>query len=153
MIERGKLADGSIRLSGDGCSYAFVTLAPGVFFMAIAGRETGTLGRAAIGEVAVEASLHPPLRLFIDMSDLKHVADCVSDDWTAWFQANRAAIRRIDVLAPDVFVRLVVAVSQVFSRTGDLIALHTDPSAFDAVLQSAAPHFQRNHQPAQDAAT
>jgi hypothetical protein len=109
--------------------------------LTIEGRELGQLGRAPLGEVAAEAALRPPLRLLIDMSRLTHVSETVSSDWTAWFQSHRQAVRRVDVLAPEPFVRLVVAVSQVFSRTGDLIQIHTKADKFAAALLSAAPAF------------
>ena len=147
MIQREMQTDGDLRLSSNACSYTFVRICPGTLYMTIAGRETGDLGRAPLGEFAAEAALHPPLRLFIDMSGLSHVAEPVSDDWTAWFQANQRAVRKVDVLAPEVFVRLIVAVSQVFSRTGDLIRIHTEPCAFEAAVREAAPKFSLGRSP------
>jgi hypothetical protein len=138
MIERRLESDGRVRLSADGCSYTIVALRPGTFSMAIVGREMGQLSRAAIGEVAVEAANRSPLHLLIDMSQLSHVSDAASKDWTAWLQANRHALRRVDVLAPEPFVRLVVAVSQLFSQTEKIIHIHTDPAKFAAVLRDAS---------------
>lgn len=142
MIHRDLQPDGTLRLKGTACSYKFIRLRPGVIFLAITGKETGELGRAPLGEVAAEAALHPPLRLFIDMTELSQVVESVSHDWTAWFQANKQSLQRVDVLVPQVFVRLVVAVSQMFSRTGDLMRIHTEPAPFAAVLREAAPTFQ-----------
>lgn len=141
MIHRVTQPDGSLCLSTDSCRYTFLRLRPGTMRMTITGKETGELGRAPLGEVAAEAALHPPLRLFVDMSGLSYVADPVSSDWTAWFQANQHAVQRVHVLAPEVFVRLVVAVSQVFSRTGNLIRIHTEPARFDAALLESASVF------------
>jgi hypothetical protein len=141
MIDRRVNEDGSIRLSAAGCSYEVRKLRPHVIFLAIEGRETGQLGRAPLGEVAAEAALEPPLHLLIDMSALTHVSEAVSNDWTAWFQANQQAVRRVDVLAPEPFVRLVVAVSQVFSRTGNLIQIHTKADKFAVVLAEFAPEY------------
>ena len=141
MIHREIQPDGCLCLHTPSCRYTLVRLRPGTLYMKITGKETGELGRAPLGEVAAEAALHPPLRLFVDMSGLSYVADSVSNDWTAWFKANQHAVRRIDVLAPEVFVRLVVAVSQVFSRTGDLIRIYTDADRFGTVLQESAPTF------------
>jgi hypothetical protein len=131
MITRELASDGTLRLSAAGCRYTFARLGRGTLLLAIAGKETGELGAAPIGEVAVEAAHHAPLHLLIDMRHLGFVSEAVSADWTAWFQANQEAIRRVDVLAPEVFVRLVVAVSQVFSRTGDMIRIHTQAVAFE----------------------
>jgi hypothetical protein len=138
MIQRHADAD-RIQLCAEGCTYTLIALRPGTLSMAIEGRELGQLGRAAIGEVAVAAATQAPLHLLIDMSKLSHVAEAVSKDWTAWLQANRQALRRVDVLAPEPFVRLVVAVSQVFSQTEKLIHIHTDPARFLAVIRDIAP--------------
>jgi hypothetical protein len=140
-ITRERLGDGTVRLGAVDCTYTIVRPRPEVMLLAIRGRETGALGRAAIGEVAVEAARQAPLRLFVDMAELSDVAESVAEDWTAWFQANRGALHSVQVLAPAVFVRLTVAVSQVFSRTGDLITIHTEPAPFEAALRavSSAP--------------
>jgi hypothetical protein len=140
MIRRETLHDGTLRLRSADCTYDFARPRPGIVCLRITGRETGELGRAPLGEVAADAALHPPLRLLIDMSGLTHVAEAVSRDWTAWFRANQASVRRVDVLAPELFVRLVVAVSQLFSRTGDLIHIHTDAAHFSALVNEAAGH-------------
>ncbi len=138
MIERHIEPGGAIRLTAEGCSYTITALRPGTLLLAIAGRELGQLGRAAIGEVAVAAATQAPLHLLIDMGQLSHVSDAASKDWTAWLQANRHALHRVDVLAPEPFVRLVVAVSQLFSQTEKIIRIHTDPAKFAAVLREAS---------------
>ena len=138
MIERHIETDGRVRLSAEGCTYTFFALRSETLSMTIVGRELGQLGRAAIGEVAVEAANRAPLHLLIDMSQLTHVSDAASKDWTAWLQSNRHALRRVDVLAPEPFVRLVVAVSQLFSQTEKIIHIHTDPAKFAAVLRNAS---------------
>jgi hypothetical protein len=137
MIERYEAAD-KVRLTADGCTYYFTLVRPGTLSMSIEGREQGQLGRAAIGEVAVAAATQAPLHLLIDMSRLSHVTEAVSNDWTAWIHANRHALRRIDVLAPEPFVRLVVAVSQVFSQTEKIIQIHTDAEKFAALVRESA---------------
>jgi len=139
LITRELDADGAVRLQAGECQYTIVRLRSGVILMRIAGRETGELGRAPLGEVAAEAALAPPLRLFVDMAAVTHIDEAVSDAWTAWFQANRAALRSVHALAPAPIVRLTVAVSQLFSRTGDLIRIHTEPEPFAAAIRQAAP--------------
>jgi hypothetical protein len=111
--------------------------------MAIAGNETGELGRAPLGEVAAEAAHFPPLKLFIDMTQLTGISVDVSDDWTAWFKANQQSIAKVHALVGSPLVRLTVTVSQLFSRTGNLIRVHTDATAFEAALGEAAPGFRR----------
>src|SRR5436853_2605308 len=98
MIQRETTDEGTIQLKSASCQYSISRLQPGALWIVIVGRETGELGRALLGEVAAEAALHPPLQLFIDMSGLSQVVEHISDDWTAWFRAHKASIRRVEVL-------------------------------------------------------
>jgi hypothetical protein len=143
LIRREILAADQVRLSVDRCSYTFHRLRPGVLLITAAGQEYGELGRAAIGEVAVEAALHPPIRLFFDLAALSHVTNSVSEDWTGWFRSNQACIRRSDVLVGSLLVQLTVTVSQLFSRVGDQMRIHTERAAFDAALREAVPDHPR----------
>jgi hypothetical protein len=140
VITRETLPDGSLRLSVERCSYTIKRLRPGTLHIVVAGQENGELGRAPLGEVAAEAALHPPARLLIDLSGITHVATAVSDDWTAWFRANRNSIRRVDALVASVYLHLTVAVSQVFSRTDDLMQIHRDPATFAAEVRGESQH-------------
>jgi hypothetical protein len=139
IISRERDASGVLRLSAGDCRYAIARLRPGVILMVIAGRETGALGRAPLGEVAAEAALVSPLCLCVDMSAVSSIDEAVSDDWTAWLQANRSALRSVHALAPAAIVRVTVAVSQLFSRTGDLIRIHTERDRFAAAVHAMAP--------------
>lgn len=138
MIRRESAANGTIWLKSNACTYSITRIRPGVLHVVIAGRETGELGRALLGEVAAEAALHPPLQVFFDMSELTHVVEHIADDWTAWFRANKSAIRRVDVLAPATLVRLTVAVSQMFSGMTGLMQIHTETTNFDKALRTIA---------------
>ncbi len=138
-MTRQREANGALRLEAGDCRYTIARLRPGAILMIIAGRERGELGRAPLGEVAAEAALSPPLRLFVDMSGLSHIDEAVSDEWTAWFQSNRRDLRSVHALAPAPIVRLTVAVSQLFSRTGDLIRIHSDRERFAAAVREVAP--------------
>ena len=129
--------DGATSLSGESCRYTFRRPRTGLLHVEIEGQEIGELGRAPLGEVAGEAALHAPLRVFIDMQRLTHVAGGVSEVWTAWFRTSRALLKRVDVLAPSPSVGLVVAVSQRFSETEKILRLHRDAAEFAVVLRDA----------------
>jgi len=137
VIQRERTGDRLV-LKTAACSYEILRLRPGVLCMAITGSETGELGRGPLGEVAAEAAHHPPLRLFIDMTRLTSISPEVSDDWTAWFKANRQSIAKVHALVGSPLVQLTVTVSQLLSRTGDLIRVHTDRAAFEDVLTQAS---------------
>jgi len=134
-IERSQSSDGTLRLASESCSYTIRRIRPGVLALIISGHESGQLGRAALGEVAAEAALHPPLRLLIDMTKLENVHTTVSDDWTAWFRSNRHAMRSVDVFASSVYVKLTVAVSQMFGGLEDLVHIHKDAASFEAAAK------------------
>lgn len=142
FIRRETLPDGSLRISVDRCSYTFIRPQPGVLLVTASGQEYGDLGRAALGEVAAEAALHPPARLFIDLSGLSHVATKVSDDWTAWFRTNTHAVRRVDVLTGSLLVQLTVTVSQLFARIGDQMRIHKDAASFAEAVREVLPDFR-----------
>src|SRR5687767_1535833 len=142
MISREVASDGIIRLRTSECCYTIVRLRPGALLLTIEGKELGELGRAPLGEVAAEAAHHPSLRLFIDLSGLTSISDAVSDDWTAWFRANQPVISRLDALTGSVLVQLTVAVSQVLSRTGDMMRIHTDRQRFEAAVREIKSNFQ-----------
>ena len=137
MIDRQVLPDGTLSLVAPSCTYKIQRLRPGALLLTIIGREIGELGRAPLGEVAVEAAMHPPLHLVIDMTDLTNVDGKVSDDWTAWFRANKQSLAKVDVLVPSTFVRLTVQVSQMFAGLGRLLQVHPDAPSFHAVLAQA----------------
>lgn len=111
--------------------------------MQIAGNESGELGRAPLGEVAAEAAHHPPLKLFIDMTRLNSISPEVSDDWTAWFKANQQSVAKVHALVGSPLVQLTVTVSQLISRTGNLIRVHNEAASFHAALTEAAPSYRR----------
>jgi uncharacterized protein (DUF427 family) len=137
VIQRER-TDNKLVLKAAGCCYEICRIRPGSLYMAITGSETGQLGRAPLGEVAAEAAHNPPLRLFIDMTRLTGISPEVSDDWTAWFKANRQSIAKVHALVGSPLVQLTVTVSQLISRTGDLIRVHTDRPAFEDVLAQAS---------------
>lgn len=143
VIRRERTTSGALLLHASACSYEIHRAKPGVLYMAIAGNETCQLGRAPLGEVAAEASQFPSLRLFIDMTRLNGIAPEVSDDWTAWFKATQQSIAKVHAFVESPLVQLTVAVSQLVSRTGNLIRVHTDRAAFDTALAEVAPEFQR----------
>ena len=144
VIRRETLPNGVVDLSTDHCHYLIKRLKPGILLIEVSGKETGSLGRAPLGEVAVEAALHPPVRLFIDLSELSQVASTVSGDWTAWFRANEKSIRRVDALVSSTYLKLTVAASQLFSRTGDMIRIHTDAAKFASAIRQEIPTFDEH---------
>lgn len=143
MIHREKLFETSLLIRSSTCSYRIDRIKPGLVYMTISGQETGELGRAPLGEVAAEAAHHPPLRLFIDMTALRGITPPVSDDWTAWFRANQQSLGKVHALVDSPLVQLTVTVSQLLSRSGNLIRVHTEAATFEAALREHVPSFER----------
>jgi hypothetical protein len=75
------------------------------------------------------------------MTRLTGIAPAVSEDWTAWFKANQTSLAKVHALVGSELVQLTVTVSQLVSRTGNLIRVHTDPASFLAALAEASPEL------------
>jgi hypothetical protein len=74
--------------------------------------------------------------LFVDAHDTRAVADRVRDPWSAWFEAHRAELDAVHVLAASPLVSLNVGLGRQLSRTGGLMRLGSVPG-FEAALAEA----------------
>ena len=131
------LDDGTARLSDGRCTFMFTRPKPGVLLVRIEGVDMGTLGTAPIDRVREEIGRFGALDLFIDARDAGVASLEVSDAWTAFFQANAGGLRRVSILAVSKFVHLTVSVAKLFSRTGELIQIYSDPALFESAITAA----------------
>lgn len=139
MVTRQVQEDGSVRISDGRSAFVFRRLRPGALLAVGSGFDSGGLGRAPLDEVAAEAAAFPPIRLYFDLRAVTGVTTPVREEWTAWFAAHREAVRSADFLVNSKFVELAVSVANLFSRTGDLFRIHTDPARFEeAVVRETA---------------
>ena len=149
MIRRETLRDGSIRLRGGSCTFVFVRLRPCVVLLVISGEDTGAFGTAPFEELEAELRrFRQPLALFVDTRATSQVPSGVTDAWTAWFVANHRSLSRVSILVGSKPVQLAVSFVQHFSRTGTLMAIHSDLVEFEQSIGRVVPGFQRLPPPA-----
>lgn len=136
-VKREELEGGAVRLSTKKCSFTFERLGTWALKITIAGRDGGEFGPTVFDEIRFHLSGPKALELFVDASEAKGPTTEVSDAWTRFLAREAPQLRRVSILAASKFVHLTVSVAKLFSRTGDLIQIYSDPALFRAVLERA----------------
>lgn len=143
MMNRDTLPDGSLRLRASGLTFLYTRLRPGALLVRIQGDDRGQLGALVFEQLNAELSISPPLALFVDTTAAEGAAPGVSEAWTAWFQTNRPRLKEVHILVASKVVDLTINVSKHFSRTGELIQIHSDASHFEAAARRLVPGLQK----------
>jgi hypothetical protein len=138
MVNREVLDGGDVRLTADGCTFHFRRPRAGVLHVTVEGRDRGQFGPAALDEIRAEIGRHPPVALFVDARAVEGVAMKVSEEWTQFFNQNRAQLRQVNILVKSKVLHLTMSIAQHFSRTGGLIKIHSDAPSFEAALTATA---------------
>lgn len=137
VIKREELEGGAVRLSSKRCRFTFQCSGPFALHVVIAGRDTGEFGAAVFNEIRFHLSGPKALELFVDATEAAGPKTEVSDAWTRFLNKEAPHLRRVSILAVSKFVHQTVAVAKLFSRTGDLIQIYSDPKLFQAALERA----------------
>jgi hypothetical protein len=135
VVEREVLADGTVRLKTATCSFHFRRLKPGALLVTVVGDDKGELGMAPLDEMSAEITRFSSLELLVDARSTTGVDTAVADHWTAWFKANRTKLKSVNILTTSKFMTLVMSIAKHLSRTGDMIAIHSKPEAFEAIVR------------------
>lgn len=146
-MEREQLPDGSVRLRGSSVSFTFTRLRPGAMLVHIQGYDRGELGTAMFEPLHEAMKQSAPLDLLVDTRGTEGATTSVSNTWTAWFQENRQRLHEVHILVASKFVALTVNVSKHFSRTGELIRIHSDPATFEAAAVRLVPGLRKLPEP------
>jgi len=146
-MERETLPDGSLRLREGGCTHTFTLLRPGVMLVRITGYDRGELGVAAFEPIDAELSDKLPLALLVDVSKAEGATRPVSDAWTEWFRTRRPHLKEVHILVASKFLDFIVNVAKHFSRTGELIQVHSDARRFEAAAGRLVPGLERLRAP------
>lgn len=149
MIQREETTR-TVRLSADRCTFTFERLDPGVLLVTISGYDRGGFGTAVLDEFAGEMRRFAALEIFIDASEAQGATWEVSQQWTSWFRAHRDHLARVSILVRSKFLRQTIAVAKELSRTGDLIAIYSDPDRFAEALRERVPDWGGPNRPADD---
>lgn len=131
---RETLPDGSTRLSKGGCSFTYTLVAPRALRVDIRGRDTGQFGPAPLEEIRLHLG-GPPLELFVDAREADGPTSEVSEAWTRFLNKEAPHLKRVSILAVSKFVHLTVSVAKLFSRTGDLVQVYSEPELFRSAIE------------------
>jgi hypothetical protein len=146
-MEREQLPDGSLRLSASDVSFTYTRLRPGALLVRIRGFDRGELADACFEPLHDALAGRAPLDLLVDTRDTEGASTSVSNRWTAWFQENRSRLNEVHILVASKFVALTVNVAKHFSRTGELIRIHSDPATFEAAATRLVPGLRKLPEP------
>ena len=136
-VKREELETGAIRLSTKKCSFTFDRIGGWTLQITITGRDSGQFGSAVFNEVRFHLSGPRALEIFVDARDAAGPPPAVSDAWTRFLSREAPHLRRVSILAGSKFVHQTVSVAKLFSRTGELIQIYSDPTVFAAALDRA----------------
>ena len=137
-VVRRAEADGTVRLEGGRCRFEYRRERPRLVLVRIAGQDDGALGAAPLDELRDDLrGGDRRLTLFMDARDTQAVAGHVRDLWSAWFEAHRAELEAVHVLAAAPLVSLNVGLGRQLSRTGSLMRLHATAAGFETALAEA----------------
>jgi len=143
MVYRETLKDGSLRLRSEHCTFVYTRLRPGVVLTTISGHDRGELGDAPLREIGAEfARFGQPVEWFVDTKNTFNAVDNVSDAWTAWFQENRAWLKRVSILVTSKPVHLTVSIARHLSGTSGLMEIYSEVGAFEKAIARDVPEFR-----------
>lgn len=142
-MEQRTLPDGSLRLYAGDCAHTYTRLRPGAMLVRIIGFDRGELGTTAFEPIHAELADREPLALFVDLSRAEGATKVVSDAWTEWFRTRRPQLQEVHILVASRFLDFVVNVAKHFSRTGELIQVHSDASRFEAAAARLVPGLKQ----------
>ena len=88
-------------------------------------------------EIRMDFSRPATLELFVDATEAEGPTANVSEAWTRFFSREAPNLKRVSILAVSKFVHLTVSIAKLFSRTGELIQVYSDPKLFKGALEKA----------------
>jgi hypothetical protein len=131
-VRREVLADGSVRISGDGVVFEVRRPRRGRLHLVVTGHDRGQVGNASLDELTT--SIDAATELFVDARAATSVTPYVVDAWIAWLKAHRGRIRRVHMLPGPPALRLALSVEKHLSGAGEWFRMYDSPTSFDAAL-------------------
>ncbi|MFN7134822.1 MAG: hypothetical protein ACK4N5_22270 [Myxococcales bacterium] len=125
-------------LAVEGLRFSFQRPRPGVLLVRIEGDDRDQFGPAPFDVLDAELSRHWPLELFVDTREAQGASPRVRESWTEWFSRNRHRLKRVSILASTRYMNVTIGVAKLFSRTGELIQIYSDPALFEQALAVAS---------------
>ena len=129
----------STRLASPACTLEFTRRTPNVLLLRIEGHDVGEFGALPMRCLDALLPVEFPAALYIDARHARGVTMHVSNDWAAWLSRHRGRFSGIHMLTGSKFVQVSAEFVRRFSELQHLMHVGSDPAAFDAALQAAAP--------------
>ena len=133
-FKRETLEDGSLRLSGERCSFIYLRPRPGVVFMRIIGQDKGEFGTAPMDELREDIRRYAPVELFIEMDEATGAALPVQEAWTEWFSGHRSELESVSILTRSKFMHF----------TAEVVKLSRAPASSSASTSTRRPSTRRS---------
>lgn len=139
MSHRETLQDGSVRMFDQRGSFLFSRPRPGVVVVTFSGKDDGQFGTAPLDELAADLARYAPVELFIDAQPDVGANLRVQRAWTEFFARHRSQLKSVNVLVRSKYMHVTVELARFFSRTGELIRVYLDDSAYQEAISRVAP--------------
>ena len=137
VFEREALPDSSVRIASVDAAFLFARPKAGVLVVTITGYDKGPFGTAPLDAIGSVLRIAAPVQLFVDARGAVGATVRVSEDWTRFITRHAGDLAHGHVLVGSKMVELTIAIARHLSRTDRLIQLYSDPSIFDAQLETA----------------
>jgi hypothetical protein len=109
-------------------------LGPGIVLLRAAGYDTGQFGEAPFEWLEREMGRHGRLEVFVDTREMFNAVHAVAEGWSAWIKRHQTRLTRMNLLTASKYVHMTIEVAKLFSRTGELMRIYTQASAFSEAL-------------------
>jgi hypothetical protein len=115
-------------------NHEILRLAPMLFGRIRWHRSFGGPGEAPFEWLEREMGRHGRLEVFVDTREMFNAVHAVAEGWSAWIKRHQTRLTRMNLLTASKYVHMTIEVAKLFSRTGELMRIYTQASAFSEAL-------------------
>lgn len=126
-----------LRLESPTGSITLTRIGATAILMTAVGHDKGQFGEAPLEWLELEIGRHGTIEMFVDTRELFNATQTVADRWSEWMRRHKGGLRSMSLLVSSKYVQLTIEVAKVFSRTGELMRIYTDESAFAEAITHA----------------
>lgn len=133
----------SVCFEGARCTVTLDQLSATVIVMRLSGTDTGELRDAPMRALDAYMAGDNATELFIDARSVRGASIDVSNDWAAWFTANRERFKSITMLTGSKLIQITAEFVRRFAGLHGTMWVCTEPHVFDLALEQAANRLSR----------
>lgn len=135
----GGMATGlkSVCFEGTHCAVMLEQLSETLIVMRLSGTDTGELRDVPIKTLNEWLAGVNAIEFFIDARSVRGASIDVSNEWSAWFTANRARFKFITMLTGSKLVQITAEFVRRFAGLNGIMWICTEPEVFDLALEQA----------------